>query len=477
MGSIWMQTAVLPSFPSLSGTHKADIAGIGGGLAGILTAYLLHQSGADVVVLEADRVGGGQTGRTTAKLTAQHGLKYQQLSETLGDEAASQYAQANLAAVQRLKRIVQENDIRCDLRDCTSFLYAAGAPGPLEKEYAVCRDLGMDVFLTEKTELPFPVTALGLRHQAVFHPLRLLAALTEKLTIFEHSRVLTVEGHEIRTENGAVEAEKIIFTCHMPFLNVPGYYFARQHQERSYVLALEGAFLPRNVYLGIEENGLSFRSWDRYLLLGGGGHRTGDNRQGGKYDALTQAAQSLWPGCRTVAAWSAQDCMPMDGVPYIGQYAESRPDWFVATGFQKWGMSSSMVAAATLSALALGQTPISDASVFSPQRFHPAASAAQLSTDTVCSIRGLSRRVLEPGRIPLEQLPTGHGGVVELEGEKVGAYRDESGEVHVVPLKCPHMGCQLEWNPDEKSWDCPCHGSRFDYRGRLLDGPAQTDLG
>lgn len=476
MESIWAKTVTLPSFPPLTQNMQTEFAVIGGGLAGILTAWLLRQAGADVVVLEADRTGGGQTARTTAKLTAQHGLKYSQLTASLGPEAAGQYARANLAAVERLRRLAAEWDIDCDWADCTSFLYAAGAPGSLRQEYDACRALGMDVFLTRDTELPFPAEALGLRHQARFHPLRLTAALAEGLSIFEHTRALEVEGCRIRTLQGSVTAKKIIFTCHFPFINAPGYFFARQHQERSYVLALEGAPKMGDYYLGIEEDGLSFRPFGKYLLLGGGGHRTGDNRNGGKYELLRQAAHRFWPDCRVAAAWSAQDCMPMDGVPYIGQFSESRPDWLVATGFQKWGMSSSVVAAEILSALALGQAPIADGAVFSPHRFQAGASAKQLAGDAACSIRGLGRRILEPGRVSAEDLPAGHGGVVDLDGEKMGVYRDESGELFAVPIKCPHLGCQLEWNPDEKSWDCPCHGSRFDYQGRLLDGPAQTDL-
>jgi len=476
MDSIWTRTASLPAFPPLMGEQQADVAVIGGGLAGLLTAARLRREGAEVTVVEADRIGGGQTAGTTAKLTAQHGLKYQQLAASLGTEAAAQYAKANLTAADRLTRLIREWSIDCDLQPCTSFLYAVGAPGPLEEEYQVCRALDMDVFLTRTTELPFPAHALGLRNQARFHPLRLLAALTEGLTIYEHSRVLTVEEHTLRTDRGAVTAGKLIFACHYPFLNVPGYYFARQHQERSYVLALEGVPALEDVYLGIEEDGLSFRSWDKYLLLGGGGHRTGENRQGGKYELLRQAAHRYWPDCRVAAQWSAQDCMPMDGVPYIGVFSDSRPDWLVATGFQKWGMSSSAVAAEILTDLALGRTPPAWAQVFAPQRFHVTASARQLAEDLSQAVRGLSRRLLTPGRIDAERLPTGHGGVVELDGEKWGVYRDEDGQIHAVPVKCPHLGCQLEWNPDEKSWDCPCHGSRFDVDGRLLEGPAQTDL-
>lgn len=476
MDSIWTQTAVLPSFPALEGDLRADAAVVGGGLTGILTAWMLRQAGADVVVLEADRVGGGQTSGTTAKLTAQHGLKYSQLLQTLGAETAGQYARANLAAVEQLRQLVRQQDIDCDWRDCTSFLYASGAPGPLRREYDVCRSLGMDVFLTRDTELPFPCEALGLRHQALFHPLKLLSALSRGLRVYEHTRVLEADGRALRTSHGTVAAESLLFTCHAPFLNVPGFFFARQHQERSYVLALEGAGSLENCYLGIDGNPLSLRSFDRYLLLGGGGHRTGENPNGGRYELLRRTARRYWPDCRVAAAWSAQDCVPMDGIPFIGPFSKGRPNWFVATGFQKWGMSSAVAAAGILSALAGGMQPPADGAVFRPQRFLLRASARQLAGDTAHAVRGLTRRFLETARVSAEAVPPGHGGIAELDGEKVGVYRDDSGELFAVSITCPHMGCQLAWNPDEKSWDCPCHGSRFDYQGRLLDGPAQTGL-
>lgn len=476
MESLWTQTATVSPFPPLDSHLETEVAIIGGGLAGILTADALRQAGADVIVLEADRVGSGQTAGTTAKLTAQHGLKYQQLIQDLGPDAARQYAAANLLAVKHLQTLVQTRAIDCAFQNCTAFLYAVEAPGPLQAEYDACRSLGMDVFLTSNTELPCSAQALGLRHQAQFHPLKLLYALAKDLTLFEQSRVLEVDGHTVRTERGTVTAKKIIFTCHYPFINMPGYYFLRQHQERSYVLALEEAAPFENYYLGIDGEKLSFRPYGNTLLLGGSGHRTGENRAGGNYEQLMRAAQRHWPNCRVTGRWSAQDCIPMDGVPYIGQYAESRPDWLVATGFQKWGMSSSVAASMILSDLAQNRTPMPEAAVFSPHRFHPGASATQLTDDTIHAVRGLGRRLLEPGRISAVNLPVGHGGVVEIDGEKVGAYRDENGELWAVSIKCPHLGCQLEWNPAEKSWDCPCHGSRFNPYGHLLGGPATADL-
>lgn len=476
MDSIWKEHVAFPQFPVLEGDRHTDVAVIGGGLTGILTADALQRAGADVTVVEANRIGSGQTGGTTAKLTAQHGLKYHALIRSHGADAAAQYARVNLEAVDRLRRTVRDRRIDCDFTDCTTFLCTAGDPEPLKAEYRACRRAGMDVFLTADTELPFPAQALGLRAQARFHPLKLLAALADGLPIYERSRVLEVRDHTLRTEYGSLTARKIIFACHFPFVNFPGFYFLRQHQERSCVLALEHAAPMKHCYLGIDADALSFRPCGNYLLLGGSGYRTGENSGGGTFDALQQRAQQYWPQCRIVARWSAQDCMPMDGIPYIGPFSASRPDWLIATGFQKWGMSSGAAAAEILCAYALEQTPSAGSGLFSPRRFHLGASAKQLTADAVCSAKGLGRRLLAPARISAQELPVGHGGIVTLDGEKRGVYRDINGLLFSVTVKCPHMGCQLEWNPDEKSWDCPCHGSRFDISGQLLDGPAQKHL-
>jgi len=469
LDSIWTRTARLPSFPPLSGDISTEAAVIGGGMTGILTACALRQAGVPAVVLEAGTIASGQTAGTTAKLTAQHGLRYAWLTEKLGRAAAGQYALANLRAAAWVRSLGAD----CDLRDCTSYLYTAGAPAPLREELEAGRRLGLELFLTEDTELPFPATALGLRHQAVFHPLKLIGALARELTIYEHTQVLGVDGATVLTGRGRVRAEWVIFACHFPFVNVPGWYFVRQRQERSYVLALEGPPPLRDAYLGLSGDGLSLRSWDRYLLLGGAGHPTGENQKGGQYARLRQAAARLWPGCREAAAWSAQDCVPYDGVPYIGRFSPARPQWLVATGFQKWGMTSAAVAAQLLTGIVTDQE-LPDGDVFAPHRFHPAA-AGGLLQNVGKAAKGLSRRVIAPGRISVEQLPRGHGGVVKLDGKKLGAYRDRNGTLYTVSLRCPHLGCQLEWNPEERTWDCPCHGSRFTFRGERISGPAQRD--
>lgn len=474
--SIWSIDTQLPKHSSLSGDLKVDAAVIGGGMAGILTAYHLSEAGLRTVVLEAAYVGSGQTKNTTAKITSQHGLIYHRLIEQLGREKAQQYADANQAAIEGYGRIISDKNIDCDFTRCPAYLYSTTSQEALEREYRAASALGIKAAVCRETELPFPVkAALRFENQARFDPLKFLKALSEPLEIYEKTKVKAVEGKRVITDCGTVTAEHIVFACHYPFINMPGYYFMRMHQERSYVIALENAQKLEGMYIGVDDDGLSFRPQGELILLGGGGHRTGENSRGGQYQKLQDTAKSFWPESQERARWSAQDCMPMDGVPYIGRFSSSAPGWYVATGFQKWGMTSSMVSALLLTGLITrGESPWEN--VFSPQRFVLSASAKALAEDGIQSAKGLARRFFVPPAADIEALPNGHGGVVECDGEKLGVYKNEAGETFVVSIRCPHLGCQLEWNPDEKSWDCPCHGSRFDYMGKLIDNPAQENL-
>ncbi len=476
MEPIWDASTVLPRFQPLRGDIARDVAVIGGGMAGVLTAYFLQKQGLRVTVVEAGRVGSGQTGKTTAKITAQHGLIYARLIGQLGEDGARQYARANLRAIEDYRALIAEESIDCEFEERPAYLYSTHETAPLEQEARAYARLGIPSAFTMHTTLPFPVTgAVRMEGQAQFHPLKFLGEIARRLEIYEDTRVLRVEGERVITDRGTVQAPQVVFACHYPFVNAPGYYFLRLHQERSYVLALEGAGKLDGMYYGVDEDGLSFRNAGEYLLLGGGNHRTGENRCGGKYESLRQAACRLYPDSREVARWSAQDVMPASGVPCIGRFSADRPNWYVATGFQKWGMSTSMAAARILTAAIAGEEDMYGA-VFSPSRLHLSASAGNLLEDGKHAVLGLSRTVLAPPRALVEDLPLGHGGVVEWEGHKMGVYREETGKLHVVSIRCPHLGCQLEWNSDEKSWDCPCHGSRFGWDGELLEGPAQTDL-
>ena len=474
MKSIWSQTCRLRQREALPGDMKTDIAVIGAGMAGILVASALQEAGRRVVVLEAKRIAGGQTRNTTAKLTCQHGLLYEKLIRTLGEEKARQYAQANAAALMEYRRIIADRNIDCDLEQRDAWVYGSNA-AQLWKEAEAAAALGLPATFVEETKLPFPTAgAVRFANQAQFHPLKFLQAISEPLTIYENTSVQSVEGNQIITTRGRVQAEQIVFACHYPFVNFPGMYFARMHQERSYVIALENAAPMDGMWIGAEQGAYSFRNYGSLLFLGGGGHRCGENSAGGRYDLLRQQAARWFPGSREVAHWSAQDCVTADSVPYIGPYAASRPNWYVATGFQKWGMTSSMVAAMLLRDRLCGkENPWAE--VFDPGRFDE-KTLTGLAQESGQAVKGLAKQLFQIPAEAAKELPPGHGGIVFWKGKKLGVYKDESGALWPVDIRCPHLGCQLEWNPDERSWDCPCHGSRFDYRGKLISGPAQENI-
>ena len=329
MESVWMSGSKIRKRDPLPGDMEAPVAVIGAGLAGILTAYYLKKEGIRAVVLEADRIGSGQTKNTTAKITSQHNLIYSLLIRTFGSRMAEHYAAANEAAVGEYERLVREKGIDCDFVRCPAYLYSQSGAELLKREAEAAESLGIRASFETDCELPFSVAGVTMfARQARFHPLKFLAKMAEEVEVYEQSKVLKVEDRRVETDRGTVTAEQVVFAAHYPFINVPGYYFARMHQERSYVIALEGAGSIEGMYLGIDPSGLSFRSCGDLLLLGGGSHRTGVNPTdktgaGCRYGMLQNRAQEMYPGCRDAYRWSAQDCMTLDGVPYIGRFPDA----------------------------------------------------------------------------------------------------------------------------------------------------------
>lgn len=430
MRSIWEQTARLPQFDALTGGVQTDVLIIGGGMAGILCAYFLEQAGVDYLLLEADRICGGVTGNTTAKITSQHGLIYSRLARESGLEAARLYLEANEAALARYRSLCREID--CDFQEQDAYVYSLGRRDKLENEVAVLEQLGVPARLVSDLPLPIPAAgAVRFPGQAQFHPLRFIAAIARGLRIHEHTKVLSLRDGEAVTSGGTVRAGKVVAATHFPLLNRHGSYFLKLCQHRSYVLALRGAPELEGMYVDEAEDGLSLRSYHGLLLLGGGSHRTG--KKGGGWAELSAVAQRAYPNAREAARWATQDCMSLDGVPYIGQYSARTPGLFVAAGFNKWGMTSSMAAAMLLADLVRGRdNPY--AALFSP-----------------------SRSILRP---------------------QLAANALEAAANLLTPTvpRCPHMGCALKYNRQEHSWDCPCHGSRFAQDGRLLDNPAMVEI-
>ena len=429
MKSIWTKTTVSPSFPSLEGDKKTDVLVIGGGLTGILCTYFLQKQGVNTILLEASRIGSGTTKNTTAKITSQHGLIYHKLKNMLGLEKAGLYLKINELALEQYRQLGTTFD--CDFEEKDNYVYSS-ACSKLEQELYTLGQLHFPAVLSK--DLPLPVSQCGairFPRQAQFHPLKFLYQIAEGLPIYENSKVRELIGTTAVTECGTVSADQIIVATHFPFLNKHGLYFMKLYQHRSYVLALSHAPDYDGMYVDDAKGGFSFRNYGDLLLLGGGSHRTG--KQGGNWRQLRSFAREHYPQAVEKAFWAAQDCMPLDHRPYIGPYSSSTKGLYTASGFQKWGMTSSMVSAMLLTDLVLGkENPYTQ--LFSP-----------------------SRSLLKPQLF-------------------VNLMESTAGLVTPSQKRCPHLGCALKWNPDEHSWDCPCHGSRFDESGTLLNNPAEGDL-
>ncbi len=428
--SIWTNDVTMPRFPSLDHDVKTDVLIIGGGLAGVLCSHALAQNGVEHILIEADRICHGVSRNTTAKITSQHGLIYDKLMREFDADTARLYWKVNEAALGRFRVLAETVD--CDFETKDNYIYARTSRPRLETELTALARLQIPAELVDDCPLPFRVAgAIRFADQAQFHPLKFVAGIAKGLPIYERTTARSFEGNTVITDRGKIVADKIVVATHFPLLNKHGAYFLKMYQQRSYVLALKQATNVDGMYLDEAENGLSFRSCGEYLLLGGGGHRTG--KQGGGWAELENFAQTHYPHARPIYRWATQDCMTLDKIPYIGPYSKRTPSLYVATGFNKWGMTSSMVAAMALSDL-VQDKPNAYASVFSPSR-------TIWRSQLACNAWETTVNLLTPTK-----------------------------------PRCPHLGCALTWNAQERSWDCSCHGSRFDETGALLDNPATDDL-
>ena len=469
------QSAALPAYPRLNENLYADVAVIGGGMAGMLTAFALRREGLRVVLLEEDRLAGGATGRMTARLSAQHGMFCARLLRDFGEHLARQYVTAQLHAVRQYRQLIGALGVSCGLRDEVSYLYTSPNGPDLSRETAAAMLLGAPAEVRAVDGLPFAVReALCFTGQARFEPLPFLAALLPGLTVYERSPVRDIRGRTARCDGGNVTAEHIVVATRYPMLERWGFYRLRLRQEQAHLLALADAPRIDGWYLDADERGWSLQQRGDALILSGALHRCGENG-GGCYERLREKAKVWFPTARETRAWSAQDCVTMDGVPYIGRYSAATPRLHVAAGFGRWGMTNSMVAATLLTAEILGRNyPYAD--VFSPDRFFPSASIEAMMEGALYAVRGKKRRLRTVAERETAAIAPGHGGVVRHHGKQLGVYRDERGALYAVSPVCPHRGCALEWNDDDKTWDCPCHGSRFDYTGRRLYHPAAAAL-
>lgn len=430
MHSIWSDIVKNKHFEQLKKDIHTDVLIIGGGITGILCAYMLGQANINYILVEADHICNGITANTTAKITSQHGLIYHKIIQRFGLEKARMYLNANESALQEYRKL--SKSISCAFETKDSFVYSLGNSHKIEKELDALRQIGADVEYAEQLPLPFSVAgAVKIKNQAQFNPLQFLSEIAKDLHIYEQTPVRELAPNTAITDYGKITASKIIITTHFPFLNKHGSYFLKMYQHRSYVIALENATNVNGMYVDEADKGLSFRNFENLLLIGGGDHRTG--KKGGNWAELSAFAKKYYPDSKECYRWATQDCKTLDGIPYIGQYSKNTPSLYVATGFNKWGMTSAMTAAILLRDMVMEkENPFSP--VFSP-----------------------SRTMLRPQLF-------------------INAFEATTSLLTPTRKRCPHMGCALKWNAHEHSWDCSCHGSRFNQEGKLLDNPATGDL-
>ena len=428
--SVWNDEINIKDFPKLHGDIKTDVLIIGGGIAGILCALFLENQGVDYILLEGNKICNGTTANTTAKITSQHGLIYNNMLKRFGKEKTKGYLEINETAIKKFKEICDKFNCNYEIKD--NYVYTQNQKSKIFDELEALQKIGFAASYSNTSPLPFKIEgAVKFKNSAQFNPLEFISKISNDLKIYENSFVKKVESNKAFTDKGTVTAQKIIFATHFPFINRHGSYFLKMYQHRSYCIALRNAEKLAGMWVDENDYGLSFRNYKDYLILGGGSHRTG--KTGGNWQELRKFAKENFENSVEKFHWAAQDCKTLDDIPYIGNYSTLTPNWYVATGFNKWGMTSSMVSAIILSDLVLEKNN-DYTDIFSP-----------------------SRSILRP-----QLLINGIEAVTNL--------------INLKPKRCPHLGCALNWNKAEHSWDCPCHGSRFNEEGSILENPATKNI-
>ncbi|MEU4996137.1 FAD-dependent oxidoreductase [Streptomyces sp. NPDC021622] len=497
--SYWMATTPGTGYPPLDADLTADVAVIGGGIAGLCTAWDLVRAGLDVVVLEADRIAAGVSGATTAKVTAAHGLIYARLEAKQGADAAWLYARSQQEAVDRTAALCDELHIDAELERAPAFTYVQDPErvDEIEQEAAAARRAGLDASFVTDTELPFDISgAVRVGGQLQFHPRKFLLALAENIItaggrIFERSRVTALhEDHVCRltTESGAtVRARDTVIATHYPVFD-HSLLFTLLTPRRELVIAapVPADAAPTGMYITPENRVRSVRSapYDegrRLLIVTGESFEpgAGDDVRGrfARLDAWASASLPPFAQADSVYRWATQDNDSVDRLPYVGHANPGTQHVFVATGFGGWGMSNGVMAGRLLTAHIVGGPRPAWTELFDPRRLPPVRATGELAAHQAAVAKHFIGDRLHTSHVDaVTDIPPGSGAVVRLDGHRCAVYRDEAGQVSAVSARCTHLGCLVHFNNAERAWECPCHGSRFATDGSVLHGPATRPL-
>lgn len=490
----WQESTQLPTFSPLSNDTKVDVAIVGGGITGITTAYLLSKNGLKVAIVEANRVLNGTTGHTTAKVTAQHGLIYDEFIQHMGVEKAKLYYEANNDALRFVRQTVKDLQIDCDLTDEDASMYAVSDTyaRKIAKEYEAYQKLGIPSEFSETIPLPIDIKGtLIMKNQGQFHPLLYLKTLIDEIVkaggeIYEKSTAVKIDQESanptVTTQEGhKVDCKYAISCSHFPFIDGKGYYFTRLAADRSYVLGVTTKQeFPGGMYYSADTPSRSLRytpmNGEKLVLISGDGHKTGQGSSTYKhYRALEEFGEDVLGIKEIKYRWSAQDLYTLDKLPYVGPITAKKPNILVATGYRKWGMSNSHAAAKILTDLVLEkENPYAE--LYSPSRFYTDPSIKKFLSQNLDVAGHLIEGKFDIADKRIEDVSNDEGAIVVVKGQRAGCYRDIEGHINLVDTTCTHMGCEVEWNSGDRSWDCPCHGSRFSVEGEVIEGPAKKPL-
>jgi len=453
----------------LKGYIKRDIVVIGGGIAGILTAYQLSERGHKVTLIEAETLYSGVTENTTAHIEALQGLKYSELIKK-GLNTARLYYNSQMLAIENYEMLIEKYQIDCDFKKAESYLFGFDKE-KITKEYKALNKIGAEPELIENFDkFGYKATAVKLYNQAIFHPLKFLEALPKNFEIFENSRIKKVDTklNILYTEQGSITAEKIIIATNFPIINFPGLYFIKMYKSSSYAVGLKIKDNIDSIYQSASESGLTFRGFGKYIIAGGLDHRTGRVDSINKYKTLEDIVTQNYPEVKSEYRWSANDCITFDSLPFAGYYSKSNKNIFVISGFNKWGMTNSMICSLIIADLIDGKKN-KFAQFFSPLRCYKGISSFLINSAEI--VKNIMIKPIIPPFKTIKSLSKGSGDIICYKGKKRAVYMDEKNELHIIKPYCAHLKCLLKFNYNDKTWDCPCHGSRYDIDGNIINAP------
>ena len=494
MSSLWLDsTNANNNLSSINKNTICDVCIIGAGITGLSCGYYLSKKGLNVTILDKFDIGTRASGNTTAKITYQHNLIYDYLINSKSEKFALAYLDSNKKAISNIKSIINEEQIDCDFEIESNYVYTTKQEElpKIHKEIEALHTLGEEVEFVTQSELPFKIAgALKNKNQAQFHPRKYMLGLANCIlrnggNIYTNTTVRDIKrensNYLINANDYVVQSKCVIIATHFPFINFPGFYFSKMYQSTSYIIAVDThSKLFDGMYINPTEPIYSFRTANyngkKILLIAGADHKTGYAPDLNKsYNLLENEAKKYYPNSEILFRWNTRDCISLDKIPYIGDFSNLMPNMYIATGFNKWGMTSANIAANILTDKILGKEN-KYAFVFDSNRLEPIKNRGEIKNIANQVLKSLISNRIKVPEADLEEIKKDNGGIIKIDGTNVGIYKDTSGNIFAINPTCTHLGCLLTWNNLDKTWDCPCHGSRFNFKGENIYEPASKNL-